>query len=75
MPVEEQVVVIFAGTNGFLDDVEIPNVRRFEKELIDFMRLRHNDVLGKIASVKELTPEINTGLKAAISNFKAQFKA
>ncbi|HYM34315.1 MAG TPA: F0F1 ATP synthase subunit alpha [Steroidobacteraceae bacterium] len=75
MPVEEQVVVIFAGTNGFLDDVEIPVVGRFEHEFIDFMRLRHKDLLTKIADVKELTAEITTNLKAAITSFKSQFKA
>ncbi|HET9136654.1 MAG TPA: F0F1 ATP synthase subunit alpha, partial [Candidatus Kapabacteria bacterium] len=74
MPVEEQVVVLYAGTQGYIDDVAIENVRRFEHDLLEFMRLRHNDLLVKIASVKELSGEIVEGLKGALSTFKSQFK-
>src|SRR5436305_1921957 len=45
MPVEEQVIGIYAGTNGYLDDIPASDVRRFETELLDYMRLRRTDLL------------------------------
>ncbi|MEI8135603.1 MAG: F0F1 ATP synthase subunit alpha, partial [bacterium] len=74
MPIAEQVVVIFAGTQGYLDNVAIPQVRRYEKTLLEFMRLRHKDLLTSIADKKELTAEITASLKAALSGFTESFK-
>jgi|LakMenEpi03Aug12_release.lakeMendotaPanAssembly.Ray.scaffolds.fasta_scaffold18813_3 F-type H+-transporting ATPase subunit alpha len=48
MPVEEQVVSIFAGTKGFLDDIPVADVRRFENELLEHMRSRHSSLLSGI---------------------------
>src|SRR6476659_4484229 len=48
LPVEEQVVSIFGGTQGFIDDLDIAEVRRFEQELLEFMRTRHTDLLSTI---------------------------
>jgi F-type H+-transporting ATPase subunit alpha len=48
MPVEEQVVVIFAGTGGYLDDIPVADVKRFEVELLEFFRTRRGDVLDTI---------------------------
>src|SRR5712671_1588728 len=48
MPVEEQVVSIYAGTNGYLDPITVQDVRRFENELLDFVRTRHADLLNKV---------------------------
>ena len=48
MPVEEQVVSIFAGTKGYLDDIPVGDVRRFEQELLEFMRSRHGSLLSGI---------------------------
>src|SRR5438105_4430438 len=70
MPVEEQVVSIFAGTNGYLDDVPVADVRRFETELLDFVRTRHNDILNTIRTTGAL-PEAE--VIAAITDFKAGF--
>src|SRR3989441_2160936 len=50
MAVEEQVVVIFAGTNGYLDDIPVADVKRFEAELLDWFLTRHRDVLDGIRS-------------------------
>ena len=74
MPVEEQVVVVYAGTNGYIDAVPIENVRRFEIGLLEAMRLRNADVLAAIADKKELTPEIVEQLKKAIGDYAANFK-
>src|SRR5436190_15815623 len=72
MPVEEQVVVIFAGTNGYLDDIPVGDVKRFESELLDYFRTRHRDVLDGVRSSGAL-PE---GDKFAeiVSAFKEQFQ-
>src|SRR3982751_1985501 len=53
MPVEEQVVVIYAGTNGYLDDIPIKDVKRFEAELLDFVGARHGELLEEIRSTKK----------------------
>jgi F-type H+-transporting ATPase subunit alpha len=71
MPVEEQVISIFAGTNGYLDDIGAGDVRRFETELLDFMRTRHYDVLNKIRDSGAL-PEQEVA--SAITNFKRDFQ-
>ena len=70
MVVEEQVVAIYAGTNGYLDDVPVGDVKRFEVELLEAYRTRYRDLLDRIASEKSL-PE---GLGAAIDEFKQGFQ-
>src|SRR5437773_1983549 len=57
MPVELQVVSIFAGTNGYLDDLPIEDVRRFESELHDFFRTRQADLLATISDTGQLPEE------------------
>jgi F-type H+-transporting ATPase subunit alpha len=73
MPVEEQVVAIFTGVRGYLDGLTIANVRRFETGLLSAMRSRHKDVLDAIRTQKQLTPELEGKLKAAIDEFAKSF--
>ncbi|MER3452417.1 MAG: F0F1 ATP synthase subunit alpha [Acidimicrobiia bacterium] len=54
MPVEEQVVVIYAGTRGYLDAIPVADVRRFETELLEFFRTQHADVLEHIRTTGEI---------------------
>jgi len=70
MPVEEQIVSIFAGTNGYLDDIPTSDVKRFENELLDFVRTRHADLLNKVRDSGAM-PEGDT-LATAVGDFKAQ---
>jgi F-type H+-transporting ATPase subunit alpha len=72
MPVEEQVLSIYAGTNGFLDDLPVEDVRRFEAELLEDVRTRHAALLSGIRSGGAL-PEDE--LKQAVSDFKSRFAA
>ncbi|MGH9151686.1 MAG: F0F1 ATP synthase subunit alpha, partial [Acidimicrobiales bacterium] len=72
-PVEEQVVSIYAGTAGFLDPVPVSSVRRFETELLEYMRTRHADLLEGIRSTGKL-PE-GDALEEAVKGFAAQFQA
>jgi len=69
MPVEEQVVVIYAGTNGFLDDLPVGEVRRFEAELLEAFRTRFRGLLDQIRTEKTL-PD---GVSDAIREFKGGF--
>jgi F-type H+-transporting ATPase subunit alpha len=71
MPVEEQVVVVFAGTSGYLDPLPVADVRRFERELLDFMRSAHPELLDHIRTTGDLPEE--SKLRAAIEEFSANF--
>jgi F-type H+-transporting ATPase subunit alpha len=70
MPVEEQVVAIFAGTRGHLDDVPVTDVKRFESELLDYVRTRHRDLLDSIRTTGDLPEQ----LEQAVQSFKEQFR-
>ena len=74
MPVEQQVVSIYAGTKGFLDSVDVEHVQRFERELLDMMQAKHADVLTAIRDEAKLTDEIEAKLKAALEAFTGSFK-
>jgi F-type H+/Na+-transporting ATPase subunit alpha len=71
LPVEEQVVVLYAGTRGYLDKVPVPDVQRFEAELLDTLRARHSEVLGGIRSSGAIEDE--DALKAALQAFADDF--
>jgi F-type H+-transporting ATPase subunit alpha len=73
MPVEEQVVSIYAGTTGVLDQIDIPDVRRFEQELLELFRTRHAAMLDLIRTTGDL-PEEGL-LKQAVEDFAAAFLA
>ena len=73
VPVDEQVLVIYAVTNGFMDDITVADIGRFESELRGFVRSRYPAVLEQIDSAGELpdTEEMNK----AIGEFKELFEA
>ena len=75
MPVEKQVVSLYAGTNGYLDEIPVEEVQRYEHELLELMELKHGDLLGSIAMKKDLTDEITASLKKVLGEFTASFKA
>ena len=75
MPVEEQVAVLYAGTRGYLDDLDVSLAIRFGNELVEFLRNQKADVLKEIATTKDLGAETEKKLAAAIEEFKAGFKA
>jgi F-type H+-transporting ATPase subunit alpha len=75
MPVEKQVVSLFAGTNGFLDEIPLAHVARYERDLLELMELKHADLLRSIAETKDLTPEITSQLKAVLQPFTDSFRA
>ncbi len=74
MPVEDEVVVIFAGTNGYLDELPLEHVQRFEKEFLETMHLKHKDLLNEISEKKDLTEPITNKLHSVLKEFLASFK-
>lgn len=74
MPVEKQVVIIYAVTGKYLLDIEVEEVAEFEKGLLEFIDTKYSDVMNKLRAEKQLTPEIEDGIKKAITEFKEQFK-
>jgi F-type H+-transporting ATPase subunit alpha len=75
MSVEEQVISLFAGTRGFMDDVPVEAVRKFEEGLLEFMRNAKSDVVAAIKEKKALDEGLIATLGAAIEEFKKGFKA
>ena len=73
VPVEEQVVVIFAGTKGYLDKVAVRDVGRFESSMLGAMRERAPDILAGIRNEKALSDALSAKLKTFLDDFAASF--
>jgi F-type H+-transporting ATPase subunit alpha len=73
MPAHEQVAVLFAGTRGYIDDVELEKVRPFESGLLKFLRDSYANLLKDIEEKKQLDPELEKRLGDAIADFKKKF--
>jgi F-type H+/Na+-transporting ATPase subunit alpha len=71
LPVEEQVVSLYAGTNGYLDPIPVSDVGRFETELLEWFRTRHRDILDGIRSDGQI-PDVDA-FEAAIKAFGEEF--
>ena len=70
MAIEAQVLVIWAASNGFTDDIPVEDVRTFEAELLKFIENSHPGLLQSIREKKSLTDEIKSDLKVALKDFK-----
>ena len=75
LKVEEQVVVIFAGTRGYLDPLPVPAVPKFEAALLRHLRESHADILGDIATKKEITSDTEKQLVGVLDTFAKSFAA
>ena len=75
VPVERQVAIIYTVTNGFLDDVDVKQIRKWEKDFLDYLDSVHPDILNGIRTKKALDDDLSNKLKAAISSFKSMFVA
>jgi F-type H+-transporting ATPase subunit alpha len=75
LPLEKQVMIIFAGTQGFLDDLPVEQCRRFEEELYRFIDNAHRAIFEEIRQKKALADDLRTRMKAAIQEFKERFVA
>ncbi|MBQ3394137.1 MAG: F0F1 ATP synthase subunit alpha [Oscillospiraceae bacterium] len=74
MKVEEQVLIIFAVSNNFCNDIEVSDMKRFEKELIEFANLSHADVLKELKTTKKFDKELMDRTAEVINEFKLTFK-
>jgi F-type H+-transporting ATPase subunit alpha len=75
LALEKQVIIIFAGTQGFLDDLAAEQCRKFEDELYRYMDNAHRDLRDEIRDKKALDDSLRARLKDAIAEFKARFMA
>ncbi len=73
-PVEKQVVILFAGTNGYLDEIPLSEVRRFEREFLETMELKHKDILETISGTGDLNEDTVVKLKQILDGFTNNFK-
>ena len=75
IPVEKQIVAIFAGTNGYLDDLPVEAVRKFEKELYSYLDNERPDILKEIREKKVLDEVLKKKIEEALKDFKKKFVA
>jgi F-type H+-transporting ATPase subunit alpha len=75
LAVERQIAIIFAGTQGLLDDMPVDQIRPFEEFLFGFLDRKHGQLLAEIANKKELTDDLRSALTSAIEAAKAEFMA
>jgi F-type H+/Na+-transporting ATPase subunit alpha len=75
MSIEQQVLVIWAATNGFIDDVALEDVRKFESGLLNFVENAHSGLLAKIREKKSLGDDLKEEMKTAVNEFKERFNA
>ena len=74
MPVEVQVVVLWASQNGFVDDVAVDKIKDFQAKLIDFIATRKAELLTKVRNEKAISDAITAELKAAVTEFKQSYR-
>jgi F-type H+-transporting ATPase subunit alpha len=73
LTVEKQVVIVYVGVNGYIDDIPLELCRAFEQEFYPFIEERHPGVLTSIAEAQEISEEVEAELKEAIAAFKGDF--
>jgi len=73
MSVEDQVIVLYALTRGFIDDVEIKDIKEFEYNLISYFNNSKKEIISKLAQLKDLTDELDLEISQAITDFKNSF--
>jgi F-type H+/Na+-transporting ATPase subunit alpha len=75
LPVEKQILIIYAGTNGFVDDLPVTALKKYEQELYSFIEGRHPDIFADILKKRELDGDLRAKLNKALEEFKGVFKA
>jgi F-type H+-transporting ATPase subunit alpha len=75
MSVDKQIASIWAGNSGYLDDIPVTSIQKFEREFLEFLENYHKKLLQAIVKDKVLTPNTESGLKSAVEEFKKTFTA
>jgi F-type H+-transporting ATPase subunit alpha len=74
LPVEKQILIIFAANNGFLDELPVTDCRRYERELYTYLDAHQGDLLAGIAEKKDIKGELTERIKAALEEFAGVFQ-
>ena len=75
MPVEKQVLIIYAGTNGFVDQIEPENLQRYQNELFEFVESQHPDLLPAIVEKGQIDDDNKAAAEKALQEFNQRFEA
>jgi F-type H+-transporting ATPase subunit alpha len=75
IPFEKQIIIIYAGTNGFLDRLPVGLLRRFEKELIEYLEMKHPEIISELTEKKTFSDNLKTTLNKTLESFLSIFKA
>ena len=75
LPVEKQILIIYAGTNGFVDELPLTALKKYEQELYSFIESRYPDIFADILKKRELDGDLRAKMNKALEEFKAVFKA
>jgi F-type H+-transporting ATPase subunit alpha len=74
VPIEKQVISIFLGTNGYLDSISVADVKKFEKEVLEFIEVKYSNIFVVIKKEKEISDETSAAIKKAAEEFLTTFK-
>ena len=74
LPVEKQILIIYAGNRGFLDEFSVEKIKEYEEALYEFVEKEHPNLLKKIAEKKEIDNSLNEAVTAALKEFNKKFK-
>ncbi|MGH7827603.1 MAG: F0F1 ATP synthase subunit alpha [Candidatus Binatia bacterium] len=74
LPVEKQILIIYAGTNGFVDELPLTALKKYEQELYSFVESKYPDISADILKKRELDNELRAKINKALEEFKAIFK-
>jgi F-type H+-transporting ATPase subunit alpha len=75
LSVEKQILIIYAGTNGFVDHLPVSAIKRYEQELIAFVESKYPEMLQEIVKKRELNDELRQKINKVLEEFKERFKA
>jgi F-type H+-transporting ATPase subunit alpha len=72
--VEKQILIIYAGTNGFVDELPLTALKKYEQELYSFIESKHPDIFADILKKRELDSDLRAKINKALEEFKAVFR-
>ncbi len=75
LSVERQILIIYAGTNGFVDELPLTALKKYEQELYSFIESKHPDIFADILKKRELDNDLRAKMNKALEEFKGTFKA
>jgi F-type H+-transporting ATPase subunit alpha len=73
MSTEKQVVIIYAASQGYLDDIDLESVKEFEIGLLEHFESKHSDLLGEIVSTGDISDDLSKKMNSAVEEFKKKF--